>query len=303
MSKKRRTAILDSDLQTLISPATVASVTSVLDAITSSERVKKVAAQGDNFTALLADQEADSGWIDSSAYSGAIISIVSDQDSADDGLIFENSKDGINVFHPHKHSVIANAPDGHHYPTTLECDYFRVRYINGPTDQTVFRVHIAMFVDMPEEAHVHPLEYAVDSDHSASIVRSVLLAKAPDGTYHNIGCTTGLNLKVALEELESEVAESIGLYPVGTGANGSIALTAADTAYPVPAAAPAGSYKVTVQNNSDVDIFIGYQNTAANGIKLEAGESASDNLGAGQQLFAYCASAGKSITYITKLIN
>lgn len=295
---------------TQVNPATeekqdsfVTAIGTLISAVESPERIKKIATEASIFVPLLADASQETAWIDASSYSGAIISVVSDQDSAENGLIFDTSKDGVNVFHPHKHSVLANDPDGHHYPTTLECDYFRVRFTNGPIAQTVFKVHIAMFTDMPEEAHVHPLEYPVDSDHSASISRAVLLARAPNGNYNNIGCTAGLNLKTSLEEVEPGVVEEIGIYPIGTGANGSVTLTSADTAYAIPASAPAGSYKITVQNNSDTDIYVGYQNSATNGIKLEPGDSATDKLGASQQLYAYCASAGKIITYTTKLVS
>ncbi|NIR95845.1 MAG: hypothetical protein GWO08_20090 [Gammaproteobacteria bacterium] len=58
-----------------------------------------------------------------------------------------------------------------------------------------------------------------------------------------------------------------------------------------------------MQNNSDTDIYIGYQSTAANGIKLEPGDSAGDKFGAGQQFYAYCGVAGKDITYTIKLVN
>jgi hypothetical protein len=296
-------------LEEPINPATdekidalLTAVTTLTNAVNNPERVKKIAPEAAVFGSLEADEEEFSGWIDADGYSGAIVSIVAPEDSAVNGLIFENSNDGINVFHPHPHSVLANAPDGHHYPTTTECRYFGVRFINGPVAQTI-KVHIALFSDMPEEGHVHPLEYPVDSDHSAGIGRAVILAKPPSGPHQNIGCTAGLNLKVALEEMEPEISEEIGLYPVGTGGNGSVTLTNADTSYAVPASAPGGSYNITLQNNSDSDIYIGYDDSAANGIKLEPGDSASNKLGAGQQLYAYCGTPGESLTYSIKLIN
>lgn len=242
-------------------------------------------------------------WVDTSDYVSAIISLVIDQDAAIDGLRLETSRDGVTVLHSHVFTPLTNTPDGHHYPTTLDAQFFRVKYTNGAVAQTIFNLNTTLFKIPPERSHVHPVEYQIDSDHPSTIGRSILLAKKPAGTYVNIGCTTGENLKVAVEEIEPEASDLLTDYVAGTGSNGSISLVSANTAYAIPGSTPASNYKITVQNNSDVPVFIGYQNTNTDGIQLDPGDIAYDSLGAGQQLFAYCGSAGKSVVYTTKLVS
>ncbi len=89
-------------------------------------------------------------------------------------------------------------------------------------------------------------------------------------------------------------------YPAGSGSNGSVTLTNADTAYAVPSSAPTEKYVLVLYNGSDTDIYWGYENSNSNGIILEAGEKVSLDLGANQQIYCYCGSAGKVITYSYK---
>lgn len=254
-------------------------------------------------TPLLASAVFTGSWIEVSDYSEVIISILTDQDSAANGLRIESSLNGSTVSHYHTFSPLVNTPGGHHYASTLDSKYLRIVYTNGSTDQTTFNITSTLFSNPPEEGHVHSLEYAIESDHQASINRSILVAKNPSGDYGNISRTAGGNLKVALEELETSVKEIVNIYPVGTGANGSVTLTSANTAYAVPTSAPTGSYKITIYNGSDSVLYIGYQNTNSNGIPLSQGETLESELGASQQLYAYCASASKALTYVTKLVN
>lgn len=88
--------------------------------------------------------------------------------------------------------------------------------------------------------------------------------------------------------------------PAGTGGNGSVTLTLANTAYAIPTVAPSNPYKMTVQNNSSAIIYIGYQNTNANGLALQLLADAEIELGASQQIYAYSATAGVALTYSLK---
>jgi len=92
-------------------------------------------------------------------------------------------------------------------------------------------------------------------------------------------------------------------YPAGTGSNGSVTLTNADTAYAVPPTAPTKKYILVVYNNSDTDIYWGYENSASNGVILESGEKVALDLGANQQVYCYCSSAGKTIVFSYKEVE
>lgn len=90
--------------------------------------------------------------------------------------------------------------------------------------------------------------------------------------------------------------------PVGTGTNGSVTLTNADTIYAVPSSAPTANYVLVLYNGSDTDMFWGYQNSNANGILFRSGATATFDIGANQQIYTYCSSGSKVITYTTKEI-
>jgi hypothetical protein len=92
-------------------------------------------------------------------------------------------------------------------------------------------------------------------------------------------------------------------YPVGSGSNGSVTLTSANTAYAVPATASTKRHILVLYNGSDTDQYWGYQNTNANGILIPPDGRVSLNLGASQQVYAYCATAGKIIKYSFKEIS
>lgn len=264
---------------------------------------KKYDSGNSTATPLIANGVFTGNWIDVTDYSEAIISVVTDQDSAIDGLIIESSTDGVSATHYHTFSPMVNNPAGHHYASTLDSNYLRVLYTNGATDQTIFNIVTSLFVNPPEEGHVHPVEFVIEKDHQASLSRALIVAKDPSGSYGNISRTSGGNLKVAIEEIETTVYEAINLYPVGTAANGSVTLTTANTAYAIPATAPLGSYKILIINNSNSVVYFGYANANTNGIPVNPGAMVEVDLGASEQIYAYCASAGESLTYTLKLVN
>lgn len=113
----------------------------------------------------------------------------------------------------------------------------------------------------------------------------VIILKAPPNT-------------LATEAKQDEMIE--GNYPAGTGANGTITLTNASTAYSVPATASDSNHVLTLYNGSDANMFWGFATLTTGGILLSAGGVLTVNLGANQGLFVYCASAGKVINYSLK---
>jgi hypothetical protein len=214
-------------------------------------------------------------WIDTTGYVQAIIEVVTDEDAATNGMLFEYSRTGVadEVDHWHASSPLDNAADGgHHYPATLDIKYFRINYTNGLTAQTTFILNCTLFKNASEEGHVHPVNYVIDDDHPAPITRSILVAKTPGGSYVNIDCTTGENLKVALEEWDDSInpirsdLEGVGDIAVGV-AQVEIVITG------VP------HY---IRIRADVDntgiIFIGKTGVLSDGsndfVRLEAGDEA-----------------------------
>lgn len=251
-------------------------------------------------TPLEADEVWTGEWTSTKNFVQAIIDVVTDEDSATNGLVIELSHDGVTADHSHSYSILDNATDGHHYPSETELLYYRVKYTNGSQAQTVFKLYSTLFSTMVEEGHAHGLDYLLKVDHPAPIVRAIQTGFKPNGESVNAGYTTGGNPKASIEELDDIVRQDLSLYVAGTGDSGSVTLTAANTAYAVPAAAPTGSYRLNIYNGSDTEIFVNYENSNANGMSLQSGERVEDDLGADQQLYAYCASSGKALTYTLK---
>jgi hypothetical protein len=209
--------------QVNVNPATEDKQDDIITAI----NVKKHFSVGNKRTTILTGGASFTGaWEDVSNYVQAIIDLNVDQDAAADGLRFEFSDDGATVRHAHSFSPVANDPDGHHYATTLDSQYFRVKYTNGAVTQGSFYLSATYFENASEEGHVHPVNYVIDDDHQAAIVRAILLAVNPAGVYGNINRTTGGNLKISLEEWDASIdpirsdMEGGGYISVGTTAVG-----------------------------------------------------------------------------------
>lgn len=212
-------------------------------------------------------------WVDTSGYVQAIVDVITDQDAATDGLRFEYSDDGTNVRHAHSFSPLDNDPDGHHYATTLDSQYFRVKYTNGAVEQLSFRIITTIFKTAPEEGHVHPVNYVIDDDHQASIVRAILVGKKPDGSYINFGATTGGNQKISLEEYDDAVnpirknLEGVGDLTVGV-AEVEIAITGT----------PTHQIRIRADVDNTGEIFIGKTGVLSDGsndfVRLESGDEA-----------------------------
>ena len=91
-------------------------------------------------------------------------------------------------------------------------------------------------------------------------------------------------------------------YLDGTGDNGIIDLTSANTAYDVPATAPTNPYVMVLYNSTAYDIYWGFEDTNANGILLPPGGTVTLELGANQIVYCYSATAGADVTYTYKEI-
>ena len=241
-------------------------------------------------------------WIKTTNYIQAVIDVITDQDSATGGLLIEikTTVDGVEVIHTHTYDVLINTPWWHHFPSELEWEEVRISYTNWTTTQTSFKLVTTLFNTMVEEWHAHNLNYALDDDHPAPIFRAVQTGKKPNWEYVNAEYTAGWNPKAAIEEVDPEVIQYFWLYPDWAWSNWSVTLTNADTAYAIPATAPTWTYRINLYNGSDKSIFVWYENSNANWLELPPWDYIEDNLWASQQLYAYCATAWKALSYSYK---
>lgn len=156
------------------------------------------------------------------------VALKSDVASATNGLSFQFSSDGTNWDVVETHTLPAGTGMAH--LSRAKARYFRVVYTNGGTAQAYFRL-ATTFKSVGVSMTFEQLSIAINDNHDAALVRSVLAAKKPNNDYVNIQATAGGNLKVSLEEAEAGVAVGIDQTTPGT-TNGVQVLDAAAVTVP-----------------------------------------------------------------------
>lgn len=232
---------------------------------------KLIDPQNSTTTTLGIDGVWVGSWVNTRNFVQAIIDITVDKPSAANGLAIELSNDGVTVVHSHTFNILANTPNGHHYPSELELNFYRLKYTNGAQAQTSFKLFSTLFDAMIEEGHSHNLDYPLQDDHPAPIVRAVQTGKKPNGDYVNAEFTAGGNPKASIEEYDPAVSpfradiEGKGIQTVGT--------TAVELVF---TGTPTRSISVSAMEGNDGYIFVGKSNVNS------AGANAFDYIPAGQ---------------------
>jgi hypothetical protein len=88
----------------------------------------------------------------------------------------------------------------------------------------------------------------------------------------------------------------------GIGTDETFTLVSANTAYAVPTTPPTQPYTLIIYNASDTDIFFRFTSGTTAGVKITPESSISVDLGANQQVYVYCGTAGKTINLSYKII-
>lgn len=130
-------------------------------------------------------------WVDITGLGIGYVSVYSDQASAIDGLIIEQSTDGINADHFDLYTIPALT--GKNFAINLHARYIRVRYINGAIAQTIFRLQLKLNID--GLASSHRIKDDITTDDDARLVKSVLSVKANDfEEYKNVGVNNPIHV-------------------------------------------------------------------------------------------------------------
>ena len=111
------------------------------------------------------------------SYATISIATFSDQASATDGLSLEFSVDGVNWDHVDVYTVLANS--GKVYTLGPSARYFRVRYTNGGTAQTIFRLQTIYRIEPPKPSS-HRLKDSLVTDDDAELVKAILTGEDAD---------------------------------------------------------------------------------------------------------------------------
>lgn len=130
---------------------------------------------------------------------GIIVTVYSDVSSATDGFKIEWSPDGANWIGSSDFTVAA----GDYFPVSEQTTnrYFRVRYTNGDTPQSVFYIETKL-----ASTYSKPSSYRLTDGNSltdqedAELVMAAIIGQKPDGSFTNFNATLKENFPVAIQE-------------------------------------------------------------------------------------------------------
>jgi hypothetical protein len=142
-------------------------------------------------------------WQDCLNYQEVNVSVVTDQNSAINGLIMEWSNDGITVDDTDTFSIYANA--GTNYTPNPAFRYVRIKYINGVVAQTTFSL-MTILRKTCTGGSFHRIDSTLKDDSDARLNITIPKLKTAANIYISQTATSSGNAKISLEELESDVS-------------------------------------------------------------------------------------------------
>ena len=127
-----------------------------------------------------------------------LVSVFADVDAAANGLVFQFSPDNSTWYTTDEYDYVGGSG-----PKTYSLQpvypYFRVQYTNGGVGQAAFFLTTQLLTGSTK-ASSHRLEDNLSGQDDAELIKAVLAAKIPAGTYQNVDATPGGSLKVVITE-------------------------------------------------------------------------------------------------------
>lgn len=161
------------------------------------------------------------GWEDVSNFSVITVSVISDQNSATNGLVFQWSGDGVNVDRTEASGLTGGA-QGRAFSISVRAKYFRVIYTNDVAAQGVFRLNTVL----KQVGHGHiskPLDQNVTDENFAEVTQSAIMGRMLDGVYRNVGAVWSPGNEVAFQVVshnrQAYEATNGRIYSVSTQVN------------------------------------------------------------------------------------
>lgn len=112
------------------------------------------------------------------------VNVFTDEDSATNGLMIQQSSDGTNWDHEDEYSIFAGS--GKNYNINPHSEYLRVVYINGTSQQTVLRLQV-IYKFVYATPSSHRLGDDIKNDDDAQLNKSVIVVETNDkNTYKNV---------------------------------------------------------------------------------------------------------------------
>ncbi|UCF13177.1 MAG: hypothetical protein JSW06_02690 [Thermoplasmatales archaeon] len=133
-------------------------------------------------------------WEDVTNFGVIVVTVKASHASVTDGLVLQFSSDGTNIDSTDEFTIAAIT--GKTFSFQAAAKYFRVKYTNGPSTQTYFRLQTLLkpYYVKPSS---HRISDSISPEDDAELTKAVLTALNSDGTFENIGATASNNLKVA----------------------------------------------------------------------------------------------------------
>lgn len=139
-------------------------------------------------------------WQDLTQTTNISIMVSSDVASATDGMIFQQSTNGVDVDDTDVFTLAAGAKK--QYTFGVASKYGRVVYANGASPQATFRLQTMLHKAAPKPSS-HRIKDSIIDDDDAELVKAVMTGKTPGGSFINASLTTGGNFKMAIEEVDA----------------------------------------------------------------------------------------------------
>jgi hypothetical protein len=195
--------------------------------------------------------------VEASPFYGTIsVCIISSHNSAVNGLKFQASIDNVQWETIEQYNYVA-ANGLKSYSFSPSGRYFRLTYTNGGTTTT----KLAIFTVLRSgavKASSHRIKDNIDGEHDAELVKAVLAAERPDGSFTDINATQGGNLKISLEEVNG-IDPLPTTVPVRTPTTTSVASSASSVTI---LAANANRRGVSIANDSTASLRLSFTSPA-----------------------------------------
>lgn len=132
---------------------------------------------------------------DVTKYCSVTIMIHADVSSATDGMKFEFSTNGTDWDESLEYNLNVAEDDTRRFTLAVNAQYFRVRYINGASAQSDFKIQTILHKSNPGLPTIR-IGDLFSGDRSAIATKSVIVARKPDDTFANVGSDNDGNLQV-----------------------------------------------------------------------------------------------------------
>jgi len=150
-------------------------------------------------TVLDVDEVYTGTWEDVTNFGVIVLTVNASHASATDGLMMEFSSDGTNIDSDDSFTIPATTGKTFSFQTANK--YYRVKYTNGGTLQTYFRLQTVLkpYYVKPSS---HRIQDSIVSEDDAELVKAVITGENPGGTFVNFQGTTKGNFKISVEEFD-----------------------------------------------------------------------------------------------------